>query len=222
MQFIYHKEAGSQELLLTAQSYRHVYLSRRMHAQEILVFRNLVDHFLYFYKPLEVKKHHAHLSLLGQELRPICPKRPSHLIWAIIASKNIEKVLPYLNQMGVGKISFFYAHFSQKNEKIDASKLARFRRILIASCEQCGRSACMQLEVLENTKVALERYPAACIFDFYDQTQGPVSLEHGIFIGPEGGFCNEERQLFKRREIYSPSSIILTSEGAALFLAAHR
>ncbi|WP_285602358.1 16S rRNA (uracil(1498)-N(3))-methyltransferase [Helicobacter sp. NHP22-001] len=218
MRFIYHPLAGAPTLSLEDKAYTHIYLSRRTLATEQLALRNLKDDNLYFYKPLSVQKHSAKLELVSAQAQPMRPTQGAHLIWAIISTKSIEKVLPYLNQMGVLKISFFMAQFSQRSEGLDKAKLERFERILIASCEQCGRSDLMPLEVLTDLKSALEIYPQAGVLDFGGHAQS-LEPQKGVIIGPEGGFSQMERELFKDGKIFSPSRLIMTSEGAALFSA---
>ncbi|WP_121020803.1 RsmE family RNA methyltransferase [Helicobacter vulpis] len=222
MQFSYHPQAGQHEITLEGELYRHLYLSRRTQAQEVLAFRNLLDDTLYFYAQVGVYKKHACLRLLESRYTPKRPTHQTHLIWALIAHREIEKVLPYLNQMGVCKISFFYAQYSQRGD-FGVRQMQRLERILIASNQQSGRSDLMALEVLQSTQEALQAYPHAKVLDCNAQAStAPLrNLEQGVFIGPEGGFCAQERQLFSQREIYSlPNPLILTSEGAALWLGA--
>ncbi|WP_053828042.1 RsmE family RNA methyltransferase, partial [Helicobacter heilmannii] len=165
MRFVYHPQAGAPTLNLEDQTYTHIYLSRRTKATQELILRNLKDDNLYTYQPLSVQKHRATLELVSAKAQPNRPTQGAHLILALINTKNIEKVLPYLNQMGVAKISFFMAAFSQRNERLDKTKLERFERILTASCEQCGRSDLMPLEVLRDLKSVLERYSRAGVLD---------------------------------------------------------
>ncbi|BEG57114.1 16S ribosomal RNA methyltransferase RsmE [Helicobacter sp. NHP21005] len=219
MRFVYHPQAGTPTLCLEDQAYTHIYLSRRTLGTQELILRNLQDDNVYLYKPLSVQKRKAILELVSTQTQPKRPTQGAHLIWALINTKNIEKVLPYLNQMGVAKISFFMGEFSQRSERLDKNKLERFGRILISSCEQCGRSDLMPLEVLQNLKSALELYPQAGVLDLGGKAGG-LNAQQGIIIGPEGGFSAQERELFKERAIFSPSNLVLTSEGAALFGAA--
>ncbi|WP_104753359.1 16S rRNA (uracil(1498)-N(3))-methyltransferase [Helicobacter salomonis] len=222
MQFSYHPHAGQSEIMVEGELYRHLYLSRRTQAQAILPFRNLEDSNLYLYAHTSVHKKRACLHLLETRHAPKCPAHQVHLIWALIALKEIERVLPYLNQMGVTKISFFYAQYSQRQELWGTRQFERLRKILIASNQQSGRSDLMRLELLTSTQEALQMYPEAKILDLQGRkTPQSSHLEQGMLIGPEGGFSTQERQLFETREIYSaPNSFILTSEGAALWLSA--
>ncbi|PAF47800.1 16S rRNA (uracil(1498)-N(3))-methyltransferase [Helicobacter sp. 12S02634-8] len=219
MHFAYCPEASKPTIKIEGNLYNHIYQSRRTKLQENLFFRNLTDGYLYTYTHTHITRNYAELDLQSKHYQPNLPKKEIHIIWAIIDNKSIEKILPYLNQIGVGKISFFYAHRSQKNEKI---ALERWEKILIHSCEQCGRGSLMTLEMIPDTPSALQRYPNACVFDFggKDIYAYPPALQSGIFIGPEGGFTPEERELFKAQEHYSiTQGFTLKSECAALLVS---
>ncbi|PAF43061.1 16S rRNA (uracil(1498)-N(3))-methyltransferase [Helicobacter sp. 11S03491-1] len=219
MQFVYHADAGVKILKIQGDLYTHIYQSRRTKFEKNLYLRNLKDDKIYTYEHIFISRSKSELQLCQQSLNPVIPKRHIHLIWAIIDNKNIEKTLPYLNQIGVEKITFFYANRSQKNEKISPDRL---NKILIHSCEQCGRSTLMELEILSNTKEALRLYPKSCIFDFEgkDIYASIPCFENGVFIGPEGGFDEVEKKLFKDHICYATQQVFtLKSECAALFLA---
>ncbi|WP_104749945.1 16S rRNA (uracil(1498)-N(3))-methyltransferase [Helicobacter cynogastricus] len=221
MRFSYHPKAGEIELIIEGELYRHLYLSRRTPMQKILAFRNLKDDRLYFYEQKEVCKKYARLCQVESRYSPQTPLHKTHLLWAIIALKSVEKTLPYLNQMGVCKISFFYAEYSQKNEKPN-HHLEKFQKILIQSSQQCGRSDLMVLEFLENTEQALKTYPKAAVMDLHGTHSSAClqDLQQGVMIGPEGGFSPKERELFDLREIYKISNpFTLTSEGMAILCA---
>ena len=221
MKFCYHPEAGKSPLIITDELYTHLYKARRTKLESTLSLRNLADAQLHTYKHLRIDKKSATLELLSSTPHPVVSTKPLHLLWAITEAKNIEKTLPSLNQLGVRKLTLFYANRSQKNEKISLEKL---RKILIASCEQCGRSELMNLELLPSTKDALLAYPKASVLDFggADIYQaGALDFSGGIFIGPEGGFDEIERGLFRGQKHFGiPSEIILKSECAAVLVSA--
>lgn len=219
MRFIYHQDAGSENIKIEGELYKHLYQSRRTKTEKNLLLRNLKDDNIYTYEHIEISRKESLVRLVDKTCSPNFSKKKIHLIWAIIEVKNIEKTLPYLNQLGVAKISFFYAHRSQKNEKIN---LDRAYKILIHSCEQCGRTDLMDLEVISNTLEAIRLYPNAVVFDFGGRNiqETPMELNEGIFIGPEGGFDDEEKELLKNQSIYSINSdFVLKSECSALFLS---
>lgn len=219
MRFIYHQDAGSENIKIEGELYKHLYQSRRTKTEKNLLLRNLKDDNIYTYEHIEISRKESLVRLVDKTYSPNFSKKKIHLIWAIIEVKNIEKTLPYLNQLGVAKISFFYAHRSQKNEKLN---LDRAYKILIHSCEQCGRTDLMDLEVISNTLEAIRLYPNATVFDFGGRNiqENSMELSEGIFIGPEGGFDDEEKKLLKNQSIYSINSdFVLKSECSALFLS---
>ncbi len=138
MRFVYHPLAKEPVLKIEGESYTHLYRSRRIKSASRLDLRNLKDGFLYTYEHAEITKKHALLRLVGAQALEVMASKKTHLILSVIEIKSIEKILPFLNQLGVSKLSLFYADFSQRNEKIDSAKLERFQKILINSCEQCG------------------------------------------------------------------------------------
>lgn len=219
VRFIYHQDAGNENIKIQGELYKHLYQSRRTKAEKNLLLRNLRDDNIYTYEHIEISRKESSVKLVDKAYSPNLSKKKIHLIWAVIEVKNIEKTLLYLNQLGVAKISFFYAHRSQKNEKIN---LDRLHKILIHSCEQCGRTDLMSLEIISNTLEAIRLYPNAAVFDFGGKNiqEASVDLSKGILIGPEGGFDDEEKELLKNQCVYSINSdFILKSECAALFLS---
>ena len=91
---------------------------------------------------------------------------PSHdfcVAWAVVESAVIEKSLPALNEMGVGRLVLVYADLSQKNVRLD---LQRMERILINSSQPCGRNSIMQIEVLGGSDELVQRYENVSLIDF--------------------------------------------------------
>jgi len=175
--------------------------------------RNLNDDYLYIYKIQDINKKEALLCLEEKILNPNKPHTFFHIAWCIIEPKNIEKTLPSLNEMGVSKISFVYCDFSQKNFKL---KLDRLQKILINSCQQCGRSDLMEIEILNSSDEFFKKYPDFIALDFNGkllECNQNFQFKNPIFIGPEGGFSEREKEKFK--EIIRLKSFILRSETAA-------
>ena len=223
MQFLYHRQAGAPRIELSGEGFVHVVSARRTRAGESLALRNLRDCMLHSYIIESVGKKNALLHLESSIDLPIIPHKKSHLIWAITQSKTIEKALPSLNELGLTKLSLFWADFSQRGQKLS---LERLEKILISSCEQCGRSNLCEIEILESTQAALECYPSAKVLDFGGKVIGgdlseSVKLDSGVLVGAEGGFSQRERALFAGREILRYATPqILRSQTAALALLA--
>jgi len=214
MQFVYHPSAGIQTLSVDTREYEHIFKVRRIGVGEKLHWRNLEDAFVYEYEISQIGKKEAFLELISKQELPLLPSKVLHVGWSIIDPKIIEKTLPMLNELGVSKISFVYAEFSQKGHKLD---LERIKRILINSSQQCGRSLMMHIEVLPTLQAYIEAYPKSHVLDFSEVKLSECEAVTSILIGPEGGFSKKERTLFQKQSIVGLTcNTILRSETAVV------
>ncbi len=217
MQFIYCKQAGDVLLNLDVREFLHVFKVRRVRIGEVLSFRNLIDDNFYTYRIMGINKKEANLELVDSKLLKIEAKKPLHVGWCIVDPKTIEKTLPFLNELGVSKISFVYCEFSQRNFKID---IKRINRILINSSEQCGRSSLMKIEILNSLKDFLSLYPSSKILDFSKNRIKKSATCRAFLVGCEGGFSREERKLMDEKNIIGlENPMILRSETAVLYMS---
>ena len=217
MRFLYHELAGVNSIEITNERYRHIFKARRGKVGDTISLRNLKDDLIHSYEVVSVTKKEAKVKLISSKSLKIEPKRYFHLGWCVIEPKVIEKTLPFLNELGVGKISFIYCDRSQKNFRVDFERL---KRIAINSCEQCGRSSLMEFEVMNSLNEYLEKYPQSAILDFGGKDIKNIDDIDSIVIGCEGGFSTKERETFKEKDVYKiGSSIVLRSETAAVYVA---
>ncbi len=217
MQFIYCNKAGSALLKLNTRDFSHLFKVRRVRIGEILSFRNLIDETLYTYCIVDIDKKEANLELKESKFFKVEANKSLHVGWCIVDPKTIEKTLPFLNELGVSKISFVYCKFSQRNFKID---LKRVNRILINSCEQCGRSSLMKIEILDNLKEFLSLYPSARILDFTKNKMKNGDTCKSFLVGCEGGFSKQERECMNEKNIIGlENPMILRSVTAVLYMS---
>jgi 16S rRNA (uracil1498-N3)-methyltransferase len=217
MQFVYHPHASEPLLKVDTREYEHLFKVRRISVGEKLFWRNLEDAFIYEYEITQIGKKEAELTLVSQKEFSLVPLNVLHVGWSIIDPKIIEKTLPMLNELGVAKISFVYAEFSQKGHKLD---LERMKRILINSSQQCGRSILMQIEVVASLQIYLEAYPKSHVLDFSEVKLKSDEAISSILIGPEGGFSQKERLLLQTQPIVGLTcKTILRSETAVVAAA---
>jgi len=213
MQFLYYP-TPSNNIILSGEAHKYLFKVRRIKKNEIVKIRNLKDDYLYFYEIEDINKKEAILRLKEKKFSPNKPQKFFHLGWCIIDPKNIEKTLPTLNEIGVSKISFIYCDYSQKNFKL---KLDRILKILINSCQQCGRSDLIEIEILNSTKEFIEKYDFLAL-DFDGKEIECKDYNKAFLIGPEGGFSEKERKLFNEK--IKLKGFILRSESAACAIAA--
>jgi len=218
MQFVYHENAGATLLHVELRAYEHLFKVRRLGVGDVSTWRTLGDAWLHTYCVESIGKKEAILKLEKSDDLPCVPLKNVHLAWGVIDPKIIEKTLPMLNELGVSKISFVYADFSQKNHKLDYE---RMRRIVINSCQQCGRTAMMILEEFASVRAYLEAYPKTRVVDFCETPLDAGCSEGSYLIGPEGGFSSKERQLLKNGLVVGfTCNAILRSETAVVSVAA--
>lgn len=225
MQFVFIKSCGKEHLTLDGEAFIHICQARRAKVGSIINARNLSDDTLYAYTIESITRKNASLKLESSQILPKVPTHFSHIIWAITSHQVIYKALPQLNELGLGKLSLFFAQFSQGNVRLE---MERIKRILIESCEQCGRSNLCEVEILGDLDSVLSRYKSASVLDFGGEvlessTQTKEILQSGIIVGCEGGFSNKERDIFTNqgRKIYGlKSGLILRSQSAAMAVLA--
>ncbi|HSR73368.1 MAG TPA: RsmE family RNA methyltransferase, partial [Sulfurovum sp.] len=115
MLYLYHNEAGKPQLTLIGDEHRYIFKVRRHGVDDTLYLRNLEDGLLHRYLITYIDKRSVILELQESQILEIKATVPLHIGWCIIDPKNIEKVLPSLNEMGVAKITFIYCARSQKS-----------------------------------------------------------------------------------------------------------
>ena len=217
MLYLYHKEAGQSQLTLLGDAHRYIFKVRRQKIEDLLYLRNLEDGLLYRYLITSIDKNSVMLELQDYQRLEIKAKYPLHIAWCIIDPKNIEKVLPSLNEMGVEKITFLYCQRSQKSFKVDFKRL---EKILLNSSQQSGRSEMMKLEIAENLETFLKLNPESKMLNFSDKTVNSLIPIETVVIGCEGGFHENEVALFRDENIIGfDTPLVLKSESAVCAVA---
>ncbi|AJC86874.1 16S rRNA (uracil(1498)-N(3))-methyltransferase [Campylobacter sp. RM16704] len=191
MQFLYHSQSGDTCLELKNEIFLHLKV-RRVRVGDDIVLKNLKDSYAYIYKCVEISRHSCILNLQDKQKEKQEQKKYLHLALAVVEPKIIEKTLPFLNELGVVKLSFVYMEFSQKNFKLD---FKRMEKILIESSQQCGRASLMELEIFDDFKKFQQTYENIVLIDFEGEDLMSFEPSKYIFlIGAEGGFSQKERE----------------------------
>lgn len=216
MTFLFDEEAGSGELLLKGESFKYLVKVRRHGVGDRIAFRRPdAASTLHTYEVVSADGRALRLRLLESRELEITHEHALHIGWCIVDTKSVEKVLPFLNELGVAQITFIGCERSQKNFRPDFS---RFERILQSSMQQCGRSTMMRFETMGSIAEFLQAHPDAIAFDFCERRfdarhQKPST----ILIGPEGGLCDKERALLDPSRVYRLATpTVLRSETAVV------
>ena len=219
MQFVFNEKAGEKELGIKGEQYKYLVKIRRHKAGEMIALRNPHrPELLYHYRIESIDGRRAHLVLKQSASECLKAKHPLHIGWCVIDPKSVERVLPMLNELGVAKITFIYCRRSQKSFRPD---FRRFERIAESSMQQCGRSERMKFELMEDLGSFLNAYPKTAVLDFCDDVLEDDMEIETVLIGCEGGFSEEERELFSScKTVRLDTPMILRSESAAVAIAA--
>ena len=213
MQFTYDEFCGTDVFEIKDDVYNYLIKARRHKIDDEIYFRNLKDDNIYLYKINLIDKKKAFLNLISSEVKILVNQKKLHLGWCVIDPKTVENYITSLNEMGVDKITFIYADYSQKNFKINIEKL---EKILINSSSQCGRSNIIKLEVCKNLEQFIKENEDAYFLDFstlcIDEKKDEIKT---LVIGCEGGFSKNEREKFNNDFVVGfNSNLILRSETA--------
>ena len=217
MLYLYHKDASKPQLTLLGDEHRYIFKVRRHKVDDTLYLRNLEDGLLYRYLITYIDKNSVRLELQESQTLEVKAKVPLHVGWCIIDPKNIEKVLPSLNEMGVEKITFIYCQRSQKSFKVDFKRL---EKILLNSSQQSGRSEMMNLDTAEDLESFVKANPESKMLNFSENKLDTQDHIATIVIGCEGGFHEGEVALFKPENIIGlDTPLVLKSESAVCAVA---
>lgn len=215
MQFTFDENCGNETLEIKDEVYNYLMKARRHKIDDEIYFRNLKDNFIYLYRISFIDKKKALLTLVSKEEKIVENQNKLHVGWCVVDPKTIEKFIPSLNEMGIDKITFIYADFSQKNFKINIEKL---EKILINSSSQCGRSSMIKLDVCKSIDEFVKLNEDVYFLDFSELNVSEKKAEiKTLVIGCEGGFSKRERDSFNKEKIVGfDSNLILRSETAII------
>jgi len=215
MQFTYHKNSGLQNLKIDGDLHKYLFKIRRQDSSANLFFRNLIDQNIYEYEVISSSRRDTLLNLVKKEKKQILPLKDLHLAWCIIDSKNIEKNIASLNEIGVSKITFIRCEYSQKKYSLNYEKL---EKLLQNSSCQCGRSNIIKIDESNSLDEFLKLHPDTYMFNFSSNNINEKKQDiKTLLIGCEGGFSNNEIKKFENDKIIGCNiNTILQSQTAVI------
>ena len=147
----------------------------------------------------------AHIEVINQILLAPQPDKALGLAIALLKGQAMDRAIQQATELGVKDIRLLQAERSNAALKADRleQKLQHWHRIIISACEQCGQLWLPTLHAPTSVETCLTgqgRQVVSIVFD-PDGERIPSELKHPlplIFIGPEGGWSDSERQQFAR------------------------
>lgn len=193
---------------------------RYQSGQSVLLFDGVaVDR---LYKIVEIKPDEAHLELITDYDRQL-PSKDIYLLWSLLKKDKNDWVLQKGTEIGV---THFIPLLAERSEKTGFDP-ERALRIVIEAAEQCGRSDIPTVREQMLISTALDHIGAKVPLMICEQggamPEAAGNKQCGVLIGPEGGWSDHERELFKTYNIpeLGLGDFTLRAETAAVTAAAH-
>lgn len=167
----------------------------------------------------EVKKKSVSVQIVEKMNGLPEPERKITLCCAVLKRENFELVIQKAVELGITAIQPLR---TERTIKLDIN-LERLQKIAKEAAEQCGRSVVPAVLPLQTFNEVLKTKPQGILFDI-DAPEVKAahwkSVSH-IFIGPEGGWSEVEREAAKSLLTASLGSFTLRGETAAI-IASYR
>jgi 16S rRNA (uracil1498-N3)-methyltransferase len=145
------------------------------------------------------------LSVLLEMVTEVTRRLPSkhvYLLWSLLKSDKNEWVIQKATELGVKDL---VPIISKRSEKTGLN-MERSRKIMIEAAEQCGRSDIPNLREPIGLAEAIEEYAHLPLYICEQTAEGNNKLpqensEFGLLVGPEGGWSDPEKALFKDKKL---------------------
>lgn len=158
------------------------------------------------------------MSIVEVNKNVVLPIRETYLFASIIKKDNFEWIAQKAVELGVSHI---VPIFSERSEKKDLN-FDRIKKIIIEAAEQSGRGTLPVLSEIIDLESALSSYSHVKSIAWHPLSTKFVSQDVsdaiGAYIGPEGGWSQEEIDMFMKHNIpvRSLGPQILRSETAVV------
>ncbi len=138
---------------------------------------------------------------LVTQLEPQRPKREIYLFWSLLKKDNNDHILQKATELGA---SHFIPLLAERTAKTGFDSM-RATRIVIEAAEQCGRSDIPAVRDPITPQTAVQEYSDKINLVVCDQNtedknipNGMANKPLGLLIGPEGGWSEDEKELFQK------------------------
>lgn len=165
--------------------------------QEIVLFDGVTHDRLY--KIVEINDREAHLQHITDFERKV-PKREIFLFFSLLKKDKNDWVLQKCTELGV---SHFVPLLAERSEKT-GFVVERAEKILIEAAEQCGRSDIPTVREPVLVQTALSEFNSRVLLYICEQESEDMAADisrAGVLIGPEGGWSEKEKDLFKSEKL---------------------
>lgn len=157
------------------------------------------------------------LKILKKE-KAFVPEKRLILFMSVIKKENFELVCEKVTELGVAKI---VPVVTQRTLMKNLNR-ERIEKILVEASEQCGRGDVSELGEITNLESVItnskEQLFVADMGGNLIRNSEFITNNCSLLIGPEGGWNEEEREMFKEKKIniISLGDTVLRAETAAI------
>lgn len=189
--------------------------------QEVVLFDgSKVDR---LYRITEINKTEVHLEMVTELERKV-PSRHIYLFWSLLKKDNNDLILQKCTELGV---SNFVPLLTERSIR-DNFNIERAKKIVQEASEQCGRSNIPVVREPISLQTALKEYKDNVELFICQQghdipePKTEKSKKYGLFIGPEGGWSDAEKELFIENKLQHVhiNDFTLRAETAAIVASA--
>lgn len=155
------------------------------------------------YRITKISKAEAHLEMIT-ELERKLPEYHIYIFWSLLKKDNNDFIIQKCTELGVSNFCPLIAgHSITSNFNIE-----RARKIAREASEQCGRSNIPVVREPMRLETALKEYEEKIRLLVCQQGSSNILTlkpkeKYGLLIGPEGGWSENEKQLFEAKKIPS-------------------
>jgi 16S rRNA (uracil1498-N3)-methyltransferase len=194
----------NETLKLSDDAFGHIVRVLRLTEGDIVALFNGNETYQYTAKLVEVKKKHASVTIINQEVVSNESPLNIHLGQGISRGDRMDFTLQKSVELGVNKITPLFTE--RCGVKLSTERLAKKReqwqKIVISACEQSGR--CIVPEVAEPMQLQdwLEQHTCALKLNLHPKAEHSImtlpmdeskkTQRVRLLIGPEGGLSDEE------------------------------
>lgn len=163
-----------------------------------------------------VAKKNLVAQIIEERQIPPLPKPLIHLFVSVPRFATFETILEKASELGVAEITPFFSDYSfvRSHDKLTASRLGRWEKIIRSASQQCGRGHLLQLNSAARLKDILDKFnPQTKVLGLFPyEGEAALSLkqqleaqkeqnfeEVWLFVGSEGGFSLKEVELFNSK-----------------------
>lgn len=150
----------------------------------------------------EIRKDAGLFSVIETMKCPFILSKEINLFVSIIKKDKFEWIVEKATEIGINKI---IPILTERSEKKDLN-IERINKIAIEASEQSGRGSIPTIENIISFREALEYKPDIILDLFgneFDSKKYSAKQKINILIGPEGGWSDTERQVFKNNGLHT-------------------